>query len=385
MFAKRTGWNLATNRYTEAIHKHRSSGRELLDLTASDPTRVGLRYDAENILGALAKPESLMYSPIAKGLLSPRQAIAGYYAEHGVVVDVESMLLTTSTSEAYSYAFRLLCESGDEVLVPTPSYPLFEFLADLHDVKLVPYPLMYDHGWQIDFHSLEQKITPRTRAVIVVHPNNPTGSYVKHSEAKYLSAICGSAELAIIADEVFLDYAIEVQGRSFAGNEGCLTLTMSGLSKVSGLPQMKVAWLAVSGPAGLRQEAVDRLEVIADTYLSMNAPMQYAVSELLQSRRSIQEQLYFRIVANLAELDRQLAAQRMMSRLKVEGGWYAVLRVPVTRTDEELAIALIWRDVLVQPGHFYDFRSEGYLVVSLITPCEVFREGMKRVVELAGG
>ena len=382
MFAKRTGWNLAPNRYTDAIAARRNSGRELLDLTASNPTTIGLEYDEAAIVRALGKVESLTYEPVAKGLRSAREAVARYYEELGVGVDPERVTLTTSTSEAYTFCFRLLCEAGDEVLVPTPSYPLFEFLADLQDVKLVPYPLIYDHGWQIDFHSLEQKLTPCSRAVIVVHPNNPTGSFVKAHEAEQLNTMCAEREMAIIADEVFLDYGIGVEGKSFAGNEKCLTLTMSGLSKISGLPQMKVAWLAASGPPRPRDEAVERLEVIADTYLSMNAPVQHAIPELLEVRRSVQRQMKERIVANLRELDRQLAAQRMVSRLEVEGGWYAVLRVPVTRTDEELAIELIERGVLVQPGHFYDFRSEGYLVVSLITEGEAFREGMGRVVEM---
>lgn len=381
MFSRRTGWNLATNRYTEAIQKHWQSGRELLDLTASNPTNIGLRYDERRILGALSKAESLAYSPLAKGLLAPRQSIAAYYSELGAMVDVESMVLTTSTSEAYTFSFRLLCEPGDEVLVPTPSYPLFEFLADLQDVKLVPYPLLYDHGWQIDFHSLEQKLSSRSRAVIVVHPNNPTGSYVKAHEAEALSRICAEREMAIVADEVFLDYAIGAERKSFAANEACLTFTMSGLSKISALPQMKVAWLLVSGPAELRQEAVDRLEVIADTYLSMNAPIQYAVTEFLQARKSIQQQLLTRVRENLTELDRKLAGQKMVTRLEVEGGWYAVLRVPATRTDEELAVALIQhKDVLVQPGHFYDFHSDGYLVVSLITPAEEFAKGIDRLL-----
>jgi aspartate/methionine/tyrosine aminotransferase len=382
MFTRRTGWNLATNRCTEAIHRHRQTGRELLDLTASNPTSIGLRYDDKYLLGALSKPESLAYLPMSKGLLAPREGIAAYYAELGATVDVESLVLTTSTSEAYTFCFRLLCEPGDEVLVPTPSYPLFEFLAELQDMKLVPYPLIYDHGWQIDFHSLEQRITPRSRAVIVVHPNNPTGSYVKPREARMLSRICTEREMAIIADEVFLDYGVKNAGKSFATNETCLTFTMSGLSKISALPQMKVAWLIVSGPAELRMEAVDRLEVIADTYLSMNAPIQHAVPEFLEARRSVQQQLLARVRENLAELDRQLAGQTMVSRLEIEGGWQAVLRVPATRTDEELAIALIWhKDVLVQPGHFYDFHRDGYLVVSLITPSEEFAKGMARVVE----
>ena len=386
MFTRRTSWNLATNRYSEAISAQQRTGRRLLDLTASNPTTVGLKYDAEAILEALGNAAALTYEPTSKGLRRAREAVAGYYREVGAEIGAEDLVLTTSTSEAYSFCFRLLCEAGDEVLIPTPSYPLFEFLADLQDVKLTPYPLLYDHGWQINFHSLEQKITERTRAVIVVHPNNPTGSFVKAQEAPRLSELCAAREMAIIADEVFLDYALDKKEKTFAGNRACLTFTMSGLSKISGLPQMKVAWLAVSGPEALRREALARLEVIADTYLSMNAPVQHAVPVMLEERRSIQRQLQERVRENLGELDGQLAAQKAITRLEVEGGWYAILRVPATRSDEELAIALIeTQDVLIQPGHFYDFPNDGYLVVSLITPAEVFHEGIERFLRFMAG
>ncbi len=382
MFSKRTNWNLTTNRYTEAIEAHRRAGRKLLDLTASNPTTIGLHYESDQILAALADPRALTYEPIAKGLFVARQAVAAYYQELGVRLDPEHLVLTTSTSEAYTFSFRLLCDPGDEVLVPTPSYPLFEFLAELQDVRLVPYELIYDHGWQIDFHGLEQKLTPRSRAVIVVHPNNPTGSFVKVHEMEHLAALCREREIAIIADEVFLDYWIVEAGKSFAANDRCLTLTMSGLSKISGLPQMKVAWIAVSGPETLQQEALARLDVIADTYLSMNAPVQHALPLLLEQRRSIQEQLSTRVQSNLEELDQQLANQHLVSRLQTDGGWYAIVRVPVSRSDEDLAIELIAEhDVLIQPGHFYDFPNDGYLVVSLITPVEIFREGLSRLLQ----
>ncbi len=382
MFSQRTSWKLSPNRYTEALTQHHASGRELLDLTASNPTTVGLSYDTAAILAALASPHSLAYEPLAKGLPSAREAVARYYRDLGFPIDPEQLLLTTSTSEAYTFCFRLLCEPGDEVLIPTPSYPLFEFLADLQDVRLVPYELIYDHGWQIDLHGLEQKLTHRTRAVIVVHPNNPTGSFVKAHEMAALAALCAQHNLAIVADEVFLDYALHARPQSFAANDTCLTFTMSGLSKISGLPQMKVAWIAVSGPGELEREALARLEVIADTYLSMNAPIQHAIPVLLEERHTIQQQLHARIRENLAELDRQLATQPLVSRLLVEGGWYAILRVPVTRSDEDLAVELISQhDVLLQPGHFYDFANDGYLVVSLITSAAFFREGIERLLQ----
>jgi aspartate/methionine/tyrosine aminotransferase len=259
---------------------------------------------------------------------------------------------------------------------------LFEFLADLQDVKLLPYPLIYDHGWQMDFPSLEKAVTQRTRGVVVVHPNNPTGSFVHPNERESLNKICREHKLALIADEVFLDYAHDRAARqSFAANQGVLTFTLSGVSKISALPQMKVAWVVTSGPSMEVETAQARLEVIADTFLSMNAPIQWAIPELLAQRKSIQGQLLDRVLANLGELDRQLGAQQTCQRLIVEGGWYAILRVPVIQTDEELAVDLLRRkSVLVHPGHFYDFASDGYLVVSLITPPGVFRDGIGRIL-----
>ncbi|MDT8070967.1 MAG: pyridoxal phosphate-dependent aminotransferase [Terriglobia bacterium] len=382
MFSRRTNWKLTKNKYTEALERFRASGRELLDLTASNPTEVGLQYESERLLKALASPRGLDYEPASKGLLPARKAVAGYYAEKGIEVSAEQIFLTVSTSEAYTYVFRLLCDPGDEVLVPQPSYPLFEFLADLQDVKLVPYELIYDHGWQIDFHSLECAMASNTRAVLVVHPNNPTGSYVKKEEKRLLDRICDERGLAIIVDEVFLDYSVGGDAPlSFAGSWGALTLTLSGLSKISGLPQMKSAWMALSGPESVAQEASARLEVIADTYLSPNAPVQWALPEMLAMREGIQQQLKARVKENLATLDGQLRKQSLCQRLQVEGGWYAVLRVPAIRSDEELAIQLLEQEnVLVQPGHFFDFVSEGYLVLSLITREDVCREGIARIL-----
>ena len=386
MFSRRTDWKLTPNRFTEVQRELRAAGRELLDLTASNPTRAELHYDTESILNSLSRPEAMDYDPQPKGLTSGRQAVAEYYREqHGESEFLpESLVLTTSTSEGYSYVFRLLCNPGDEVLVPKPSYPLFEFLADLEDVTLAPYPLIYDHGWQIDFPSLYQRVNQRTRAVVVVHPNNPTGSFVSEGERKLMNSFCHEYGLALVVDEVFLDYPHDGASRpSFAVNQDVLTFTLSGLSKIAGLPQMKLAWVATSGPKETVTEAMERLEVIADTYLSMNAPIQLAASELLQQRKNIQPLLLDRLRTNLAEFDHQLAEQKSAQRLQVEGGWYAILRVPVIQSDEDLAIDLLRKaSVLVHPGHFYDFPSDGYLIVSLLTPPSDFREGTKRVLEL---
>jgi alanine-synthesizing transaminase len=254
-------------------------------------------------------------------------------------------------------------------------------LADLDDVRIKPAPLVYDHGWQIDFHSLERQITEKTRAVIVVHPNNPTGNYAKGYELSRLNEICAPREMAILADEVFLDFALDDRAqhpRSFAANADALTFTMSGISKTAGLPQMKAAWLVASGPDDLKSQALERLEVISDTYLSVSAPIQHSLPEFLARRQKFQRELLTRVRANLAELDRQLAAQKLTSRLEVEGGWYGILRTPATRTDEETAVDLLeTHGVSIHPGHFYDFPGDGYLVVSLITPENDFKEGIR--------
>jgi alanine-synthesizing transaminase len=390
MFAKRTNWNLQTNRLSEALAAHRAAGKLLIDLTISNPTECGFHYDEKAILNALGNPAALKYEPNPRGLMVAREAVRKYYQERGSggPIAANDIFLATSTSEAYSCVFRTLCDPGDEVLIPEPSYPLFEFLADIQDVRVTRYPLVYDHGWQIDFHSLERAITPRTRAVIVVSPNNPTGNYCKSAEVRRLNEICVAQTMAIIADEVFWDFGVtkgdadEVSSRAnFAANDAALTFTLSGISKICGLPQMKVAWAAVSGPAALKLEAVGRLDVIADTYLSLNAPVQWALPALLEPRRAFQEQLLGRVRENLGELDRQLGRHRHAERLKVEGGWNAVLRVPATQSDEELALRLLSeRGVYAHPGHFYDFNSDGYLVLSLITPTAVFCEGVKAIL-----
>ncbi len=385
MFSHRTDWKLTPNRFTEAQRDLLAAGMEVLDLTVSNPVRAEIHYDAETILGSLGQLQAMDYDPQPKGLRSAREAVAHYYREQHEEFDLdpESIILTTSTSEGYSYVFRLLSNPDDEILVPKPSYPLFEFLADLNDVKLVPYPLIYDHGWQIDFPSLYKAVTHRTRAVVVVHPNNPTGSYVEDLERTALNGFCREFNLSLIVDEVFLDYAHDGAPRpTFAVNPGALTFTLSGLSKISGLPQMKLAWIVTSGPAEKVAAAMERLEVIADTYLSMNAPIQLAAPVLLDQRKQVQPLLIDRLRTNREEFDRQLARQKTCERLEVQGGWYAILRVPVKQSDEDLAIDLLRKmSVLVHPGHFYDFSTDGYLVVSLITPPEVFREGIGRVLK----
>jgi len=389
MFSTRTNWNLEENAYARAMRRHRESGRPLLDLTISNPTVCGFGYDEAAILHALRSPAALRYDPEPRGLLSARAAVVEYYREKNPAgaLDPEHVILTTGTSEAYSFLFRLLCEPGDEVLIAHPSYPLFDFLAAIQDVRLGAFPLVYDHGWQLDVPALRRAIGPRTRAILVVHPNNPTGHFLSCTEAEQLSAICREHGLALVVDEVFLDYELPSAKDQKKRHGTCLgappglTFVLSGLSKIAALPQMKVGWIAASGPKALVGDAMARLEVIADTYLSLNAPMQHGLPELLAQRRTIQPQIVARIEANLHELDEQLTHQQLISRLKIEGGWYAVLQVPAVLSDEDLAIELIEKQsVLVYPGHFYEFAHDGYLVVSLLTRGAAFAEGIGRLV-----
>ena len=388
MFSDRTNWHLAPNDLSRVLKDVLASGQEIFDLTISNPTEAGVRLDPELVLGALLNPEATRYDPQPRGLIEARNAVCHYYREAHRVFDLdpERLILTTSTSEAYSYVFRLLCNPGDEILVPKPSYPLLQFLADLTDVKLVPYPLIYDHGWQIDSDSLYKAATPRSRAVVLVHPNNPTGSYASESETSALNAFCRDYNTALIVDEVFLDYAHDGEPRpSFAGNTDALTFTLSGISKISALPQMKLAWLMTSGPAEMVAEAGARLEIIADTFLSMNTPVQLAAPVFLELRKKVQPILLDRLRENLIELDGQLAHHPDCARLQTDGGWYAVLRVPAVESDEDLAIRLVRHaQVSVHPGHFYDFATEGHLVLSLITDPEVFREGIARLLNFVG-
>ena len=389
MFASRTNWRLEPNRFALALEAHRRSGQRLLDLTASNPTICGFSYPQQEILAALADPRALEYRPESRGLPETRAAVSEYYRGRAAFagsierVDPDRIFLTSSTSEAYTYVFRLLCEAGDEVLVPAPSYPLLEFLADLADIRLTPYPLLYDHGWQTDLNGLAAALTPRSRAILVVHPNNPTGSFVKPREAAELAAICARRDMAIVADEVFLDYAPEPAiAPTFALHNAALTFTLSGLSKIVALPQMKLAWLAVSGPELLARQAVDRLDVIADTYLSPSTPVQLATPAFLGLRDVLQAQLQRRIAANLAHLDRALDGSSPVTRLDREGGWYAVLRAPAAGEDDAVAVELLERfSVLVHPGHFFNFTRDGFLVLSLIAPEADFLEGVRRLRE----
>jgi hypothetical protein len=386
MFSSRFHWDSSPNRLTLSLEARREAGARLLDLTESNPTRAGLQYPAE-IAAAFADPRMLVYAPSPAGSVTAREAVSGYYAARGCTVDAGRILLTASTSEAYAYLFKLLGNPGDEVLVPRPSYPLFEFLARAESLVPRQYPLRYFGGWSIDIEALEAAITGRTRAVVLVNPNNPTGSYVKRAELAALTQLAARRGLALISDEVFSDYAFGADaGRvaTLAAVEDCLAFSLSGLSKVAGMPQMKLGWMVCSGPERLRREAMEKLEWIADTFLSVGAPVECAAAKLLRAGAEVRRSIGERTAANLA-VARELLDGAAASLLAVEGGWNLTLQVPRIRSEEEWALELLARqDVLVQPGYFYDFEGEAFLVVSLLTRPEVFREGVHRLREMLG-
>ncbi len=384
VFSSRLDWELPTNALSRLLDLKTARGARVLDLTVSNPTRADLDYDSGRILSALADERALIHEPSARGLATARGAVSEYYAGRGVPVPPERILLTASTSEAYAYLFKLLADPGDVILVPRPSYPLFEYLARLEGVDARPYPLRYHHGWWVDFDALGAAADRRTRAVVVVNPNNPTGSFLKRSEADALAAFCQQRELAVICDEVFSDYTFGPDPdrvTTLAGREECQVFSLSGLSKLVGLPQMKLGWIVTSGPRPLLEAALARLELIADTYLSVGAPVQHAAASLLAGMGRFQRSLARRLNANLEFLRASGA-----DILDVDGGWYAVLRAPRTRSEEQWTLELLEDgDVLVQPGFYYDFDSEAFLVVSLLTPPATFREGVDRMLSRLTG
>jgi len=373
-FSQRTSWDTAEGPLAHAIRARRTTGQELFDLTISNPTVCGFSFDDAAILEALKNPASLIYDPNPKGIPSARHAVTEYYNGHRADVDPENIILTTSTSEAYSFLFRLLCDPGDAVLVAQPSYPLFDFLADLDNVRLQPYPLFEDFGWWIDFAELERRITPLTRAIILVHPNNPTGHATSRAERDHLQALCLRHRLALIVDEVFLDYGISGPIESFAtGPHPCLTFVISGLSKIAALPQMKVGWLVCLGPTSQRKPALARLEVIADTFLSMNAPAQNALPVWLASREPIQRQILDRVRGNLKTL-----AASGLDFLEVKAGWSVVLKLSQHKSRLDLAETIVQETgVSVHPGSFYGLPGQHQIVVSLLGPQNTFVEGIK--------
>jgi alanine-synthesizing transaminase len=376
VFSRRTAWSIAPNRIAAALEKRRRSGSPLLDLTETNPTKVGLPMPEAEIRAALADARILRYEPTPFGDTAARRAVSVY---HGGAVPPEHVVLTASTSEAYALLFKLLGDPGDRVLFPVPSYPLFDYLAGLEDLETVSYPSVWEDGdWLIDFDGLEERVDDRTRAVLIVSPNNPTGAMIRKDEADRLLAFCGRCGLAVIADEVFADHVFTdapSRVRSLAGRDEALVFVLGGLSKCCLLPQMKAAWIAASGPAGLLDDALARLEVVTDTYLSVNTPVQLALPRLLALRGVIRPPLMARLAGNRARLAQALRGSAA-TLLPTDGGWSAVVRVPRDPGEEERALRLLTRHGLrVHPGFFFDFPDEAFLVVSLLGPEDEFARG----------
>lgn len=380
-FAKRANWCLESNPLSALLEKKRSRGEKILDLTESNPTRCNFGYLKSSILKPFSNSKNLSYSPDPHGLPEAREAVCAYYADKKILVKPEQIFLTASTSEAYSFVFRLLLDPGDLVLAPRPSYPLLDYLADLNDVKLDFYSLRYQSGWGIDLEGLQQNFQRKPKAIIVVNPNNPTGNFVAEAEAKRIVQLCQNQEAAIISDEVFLDFQnpwplasstrCERHPLSIASTGGILTFTLSGISKILGLPQMKLSWIVVSGPEKLRREAVEKLEVIADTYLSVNTPSQRALPVWLSRREPILSEIRERVIANRKFLPQALAA---------DGGWYAVLPLKAGLSDDAAAMQLLEKEnVLTYPGYFYNFEQNNFLVLSLLAESKIFKEAGRRL------
>ena len=393
MFSARLPGQLEPNGFSRALARARASGRLLLDLTETNPTRVGISYPPA-LISALADPAAAAYAPEPRGLLSARAAIASHVEDTRLGSRLEltyvnsrrdpnRTVLTSSTSEAYSLIFKLLCDPGDRVLVPQPSYPLFDLLTRLDAVDAAPYMLEHHGVWSIDRESLMRASTPRTRAVLVVSPNNPTGSMLRRDDREWLATFAAERQLALIADEVFAEYPLAPRpdAVSLRGEERALTFVLGGLSKSVGLPQMKLAWIEVTGPPDLVTPALERLDVIADTYLSVSTPVQLATARLLDEGSAVRAQILARLMQNLATLDQLVQAHPAVSILPPEGGWSVVLRVPAVHREEELVLHLMDKEsVIVHPGYFFDFPNEAYLVLSLLPDPMVFRDGVTRVL-----
>jgi alanine-synthesizing transaminase len=387
MFSERVPRSLETNRITRAVRRAREAQHALIDLTTTNPTTIGIEYPA-NILQPLADPAATVYRPQPFGLAAARAAVARDYGRKGLHIDPDRIVLTSSTSEAYSLLFKLLCAPhGDTVLVPVPSYPLFEHLTILDGVERTAYRLDYHGRWSVVADDLDRCWTKNTRAVLAVSPNNPTGSVLSADELDALASRCAERGTALILDEVFADYPLAAgsAARRPAHSDG-LVFRLGGLSKSAGLPQVKLGWIAVEGPDRLVRDALDRLEVIGDAYLSVSTPVQVAAPALIESGAVVREQILQRIRANDDELRTMARLHPAVDVLTTEGGWSTVIRVPATRSEENLVIDLLEQDhVLVHPGFFFDFPHEAFVVVSLLPKPDAFGEGVRRLLERADG
>jgi alanine-synthesizing transaminase len=386
MFSSRLDWEAGSNRLMETLRGKRREGVRILDLTETNPTAAGFAYDEREILAAIAHPAAMRYEPSPRGLPAARKAVSEYYREKGAAADSENILVTASTSEAYAFLFKLLADPGSEILIPRPGYPLIDYLAGLEHLKPIRYPVRYieNEGWRIDPETVGAFVTPRTAAIVAVSPSNPTGNYLKRAEMDGLNRLCRDVGLPLLIDEVFSDYGCGEDSERIetaVAEEATLTFVLNGLSKVAGLPQFKLGWMHVNGPPALRHRAIERLELIADTYLSVGSPVQHAAARLLPLRKGIQRQIASRIDRNFSSLKKTLSSASKARVLIREGGWYAVIETGAEISDEERAFQLLKkRNVLVHPGYFYDFSGEGFLVISLLTPEAVFRAGLNELL-----
>jgi alanine-synthesizing transaminase len=384
VFSSRVASDLTPNRLSAAIAGLRDTRVEFDDLTESNPTRVGIDYPVR-LLEALARPAGLTYAPEPFGMPSARDAVVGDFRRRGMSVPRDRVVLTSSTSEAYSILFKLLCDPGDEVLVPAPSYPLFEYLAALDSVRPRTYHLEYHGAWSLDIDGLRRATTDRTRAVVVVNPNNPTGSYLKRAELDALSMHCRAHGLALIGDEVFAEYVLDAElarTTSVLAQRQALAFSLGGLSKGLGLPQLKLGWMVAAGPDDLVRPALERLELICDTYLSVATPVQAGLPALLVDGAAIRTAIRDRVTRNYRALLTAAPQYPSVDVLPAEGGWYAVIQVPAMQSEESLVLQLLEHDrVLVHPGYFFDFPREAFLVLSLLPRPEVFDRAVSRVLQ----
>ncbi len=383
-FSRRTDWHRRQNRLADCLETRRSSGKTIIDLTSSNPTECGFHYPQTPIVDAFSNPELVDYQPDPHGLISARKVVSDYYQTKGQSVDPATIFLTASSSEAYSHIFKLLCNVNDAVLVPQPSYPLFEYLAQINDVHLEYYHLIYDGGWHIDFESMRHTISSSTKAIILVNPHNPTGMFVEPSEYSEIRELAIKHNLAIIVDEVFIDYPFESNpsfNQSYVTETQVLTFTLNGLSKMLGLPQMKLGWMIVGGPPKIRQEAVSRMEILCDTFLSVNTPVQLAFPALMNATRDIHQEIARRVKANYTSLRSTIEQSAPVSVLESRGGWYGILKVPNIKSDEQWALDLLEKQgVYVFPGYFFDFGRDTFLVVSLLIEEKEFISGIQSIL-----
>lgn len=386
MFSGRVPDDLTPNLLTRTAAALRERGVPLVDLTESNPTKVGLRYPPE-LLAPLSRPSGLAYDPHPFGLPDARAAVSEEFQRRALPVGPEHIVLTASTSEAYSLLFKLLCDAGDEVLVPQPSYPLFDHLSRLEGVQARPYRIEFHGRWAIDVASVGRAVSPRTRAILVVSPNNPTGSVVDRGTLAELDELCAARALTLVGDEVFADYALNDEAAlppSVVEDPTALTFALGGLSKSAGLPQLKLGWMAVAGPSQLVGPALARLELICDTYLSVATPVQLAARLLIRAGREIRASILQRVRCNYRQLEALVAEFPSCTLLPGDGGWSAVIRVPATRSEETLVLELLEENhVLVHPGYFFDFERGTFIIVSLLPEPSEFREGMTSVLARA--